>query len=215
MSVLIDNFSLFTSHFWMTIKLFLWSAVGSLVLGVILGVLRVSPVPVFRSIGATYVTLVRNTPLTLIFLFLIYAYPLLKVVDLSYFFSAIVCLTVYTSAFVCEVVRSGINTVPLGQAEAARALGLTFGQSLGQVILPQAVRNVVPPLMSTLIALLKNTTIASGFNVLEAGSVRARLNELGANPLIGLAWIALGFLILVMVLTAVQRAFEKRWSVAR
>jgi glutamate transport system permease protein len=134
---------------------------------------------------------------------------------MSFFTAAVVALTVYTSAFICEVVRSGINTVPLGQAEAARALGLTFGQSLSQIILPQALRSVVPPLMSMLIALLKNTTIAAGFSVAEAGRIRSILSDDGENQLVGLLWVALGFIILVMVLTLVQRTLEKRWSVAR
>ena len=124
-----------------------------------------------------------------------------------------VALTVYTSAFICEVVRSGINTVPLGQAEAARALGLTFGQSLSQIILPQALRSVVPPLVSTLIALLKNTTIAAGFSVAEAGRIRSILSDDGENQLVGLLWVALGFVILVMVLTLVQR--DSREAVER
>jgi len=112
-------------------------------------------------------------------------------------------------------VRSGINTVPVGQAEAARALGLTFGQILGQVILPQALRSVVPPLTSVMIALLKNTTVAAGFSVAEAGAITPALSERGANVLIGLLWIAVGFLILVVPLTLLQRSLEKRWSVAR
>ena len=118
-------------------------------------------------------------------------------------------------AGVSEVVRSGINTVPLGQAEAARALGLTFGQSLSQIILPQALRSVVPPLVSTLIALLKNTTIAAGFSVAEAGRIRSVLSDDGENQLVGLLWVSLGFVMLVLVLTLVQRTLEKRWSVAR
>jgi glutamate transport system permease protein len=170
---------------------------------------------VFRATGTLYVTVVRNTPLTLVFLFFVFAYPYLDIVEMSFFTAAVVALTVYTSAFICEVVRSGINTVPLGQAEAARALGLTFGQSLSQIILPQALRSVVPPLVSMLIALLKNTTIAAGFSVAEAGRIRSVLSDDGENQLIGLAWVALGFIILVMILTLVQRTLEKRWSVAR
>jgi glutamate transport system permease protein len=158
---------------------------------------------------------VPNTPLTLVFLFFVFAYPYLKILKLSYFTAAVVALTVYTAAFICEVVRSGINTVPLGQAEAARALGLTFGQSLSQIILPQALRSVVPPLVSTLIALLKNTTIAAGFSVAEAGRIRSILSDDGENQLAGLAWVSLGFVILVLVMTFAQRTLEKRWSVAR
>ncbi|MEU0535012.1 amino acid ABC transporter permease [Amycolatopsis tolypomycina] len=215
MDVLLNNLDLFGPFFLTTIELFLLSAVGSLVWGTILAMLRVSPVPVFRAVGTVYVTIARNTPLTLVFAFFVFAYPLLDIVKLDYFPAAVTALTVYTSAFICEVVRSGINTVPVGQAEAGRALGLTFGQILGQIVLPQALRSVVPPLISTLIALLKNTTIAAGFSVAEAGAIRSYLSERGENQLIGLLWVALGFIILVAVLSFVQRSLEKRWSVAR
>ncbi len=215
MDVLLNNLDLFGPFFLTTIELFLLSAVGALVWGTILAMLRVSPVPVFRAVGTAYVTIARNTPLTLVFAFFVFAYPLLDIVKLDYFPAAVVALTVYTSAFICEVVRSGINTVPVGQAEAGRALGLTFSQILGQVVLPQALRSVVPPLISTLIALLKNTTIAAGFSVAEAGAIRSYLSERGENQLVGLLWVALGFIILVAVLSFVQRSLEKRWSVAR
>ncbi|WP_410632558.1 amino acid ABC transporter permease [Amycolatopsis sp. cmx-4-83] len=215
MDVLFNNLDLFGPFFLRTIELFVLSAVGSLVLGTVLAMLRVSPVPVFRAVGTTYVTIARNTPLTLVFAFFVFAYPLLDIVKVDYFPAAVIALTVYTSAFICEVVRSGINTVPVGQAEAGRALGLTFGQILGQVVLPQALRSVVPPLISTLIALLKNTTIAAGFSVAEAGAIRSYLSERGENQLVGLLWVALGFIILVAVLSFVQRSLEKRWSVAR
>ncbi|WP_086850048.1 amino acid ABC transporter permease [Amycolatopsis kentuckyensis] len=215
MDVLLNNLDLFGPFFLRTIELFVLSAIGSLIWGTILAMLRVSPVPVFRAVGTTYVTIARNTPLTLVFAFFVFAYPLLDIVKLDYFPAAVVALTVYTSAFICEVVRSGINTVPVGQAEAGRALGLTFAQILGQVVLPQALRSVVPPLISTLIALLKNTTIAAGFSVAEAGAIRSYLSERGENQLIGLLWVALGFIVLVTVLSFVQRSLEKRWSVAR
>jgi glutamate transport system permease protein len=215
MDILIDYWPLFRDGFLTTIELFLFAGVASLILGTILAMLRVSPVPVFRATGTLYVTVVRNTPLTLVFLFFVFAYPYLHIVEMSFFTAAVVALTVYTSAFICEVVRSGINTVPVGQAEAGRALGLTFNQILGQVVLPQALRSVVPPLISTLIALLKNTTIAAGFSVAEAGAIRSYLSERGDNQLVGLLWVALGFIILVTVLSFVQRSLEKRWSVAR
>jgi glutamate transport system permease protein len=215
MNILVDYWPLFRDGFLTTIELFLIAGVASLVFGVVLAMLRVSPVPVFRATGTLYVTVVRNTPLTLVFLFFVFAYPYLDILELSYFTAAVVALSVYTSAFICEVVRSGINTVPLGQAEAARALGLTFGQSLAEIILPQALRSVVPPLVSTLIALLKNTTIAAGFSVAEAGRIRSILSDDGENQLVGLLWVSLGFIVLVMVLTLVQRSLEKRWSVAR
>ncbi|MFC5994921.1 amino acid ABC transporter permease, partial [Pseudonocardia hispaniensis] len=198
-----------------TIKLFLIAGVGSMIGGLLLAAMRVSPVPVLRTFGTAYVNILRNTPLTLVFFFFAFAYPRLEIVDLSFFARACTALIVYTSAFVCEVVRSGINTVPVGQAEASRALGLRFTQTLSAIILPQAVRSVVPPLTNVQIALLKNTTIAAGFSVFEAGGIYQTLSERGYNVLIGLLWVALGFLVLVVPLTLLQRRLEQRWSVAR
>jgi len=214
-NVLLDNLDLYASAFWGTIQLFVVSAIGSLLLGLVLAGMRVSPVPILRSFGAGYVNIVRNTPLTLVFFFFAFAYPRLEILDLSFFARACCALIIYTAAFVCEVLRSGVNTVPVGQAEASRALGFTFGQTLGEVILPQAVRSVVPPLTNVMIALLKNTTIAAGFSVFEAGGIYQNLSERSYDVMIGLLWVAVGFLILVVPLTLLQRSLERRWSVAR
>ena len=215
MNVLLDNLGLYGSAFLGTIQLFVVAAIGSLVGGLLLAAMRVSPVPVLRAFGAGYVNIVRNTPLTLVFFFFAFAYPRLAIIDLSFFTRACVALIVYTSAFVCEVIRSGVNTVPVGQAEASRALGFSFGQTLSAVVMPQALRSVVPPLTNVQIALLKNTTIAAGFSVFEAGGIYQRLSEQGYNVLIGLLWVAVGFLILVVPLTLLQRRLERSWSVAR
>ena len=215
MSVLLDNLGLYGSAFAGTVRLFLVAAVGSIIGGTLLAAMRVSPVPILRAFGTGYVNIVRNTPLTLVFFFFAFAYPRLEIADLSFFTRACVALIVYTSAFVCEVVRSGVNTVPVGQAEASRALGFTFGQTLGNIVMPQALRSVVPPLTSIEIALLKNTTIAAGFSVFEAGGIYQNLSERGYNVLVGLLWVAVGFLILVVPLTLLQRRLEQRWSVAR
>jgi glutamate transport system permease protein len=215
LNVLLDNLGLYGSAFLGTIELFVVAAIGSLVGGLLLAAMRVSPVPVLRAFGTGYVNIVRNTPLTLVFFFFAFAYPRLAVVDLSFFTRACLALIVYTSAFVCEVIRSGVNTVPVGQAEASRALGFSFGQTLSAVVMPQALRSVVPPLTNVQIALLKNTTIAAGFSVFEAGGIYQRLSEQGYNVLIGLLWVAVGFLILVVPLTLLQRRLERSWSVAR
>ncbi|WP_028938741.1 amino acid ABC transporter permease [Pseudonocardia spinosispora] len=215
MNVLLDNLGLYGQAFLGTIKLFVVASIGSLIGGTILAGLRVSPVPVLRAFGTVYVNTVRNTPLTLVFFFFAFAYPALEIVDLSFFTRACAALILYTSAFVCEVVRSGINTVPVGQAEASRALGFTFNQTLADIVLPQAIRAVVPPLTNIQIALLKNTTIAAGFSVLEAGGIYSVLAERGYSVLVGLLWVALGFLILVIPLTVLQRRLDAKWSVAR
>jgi len=214
LGVLTHHWGIFRDGFATTIELFAISAAGSLVFGTALGAMRVCPVPTLRAFSSAYVNVVRNTPLTLIFAFLVFGAPKLQVV-LDYFPTACVALTAYTSAFVCEVVRAGVNTVPVGQAEAARALGLTFSQTLGSVVLPQALRSIVPPLMSVVIALLKNTTIAAGFSVLEAGAISAYLAEQDEPRLGVLIWITIGFLVLIVPLAALQRLLERRWAVLR
>src|SRR4051812_36051416 len=161
--------------FLMILKLTGTSAVVSLVLGVLLVVMRLSPIPVLRAFGAGWVGVFRNTPLTLVIFF---AYFGLYVnlgfsysdasIDRNNFWLGVTGLSVYTASFVCEAIRSGVNTVPVGQAEAARALGLTFLQSLRLIVLPQALRAVVAPLGSVLIALAKNATIVGTIGVVEA-----------------------------------------------
>lgn len=148
------------------IKLSAMCAVFALVLGTILVSMRVSPTPVLRAVGTAYVNIVRNTPLTLVLAFS--ALGLSDTIGVTFsqtplvnsFWLVVMGLSVYTAAFVCEALRAGINTVPLGQAEAARAIGLTFSQSLRMIILPQAFRAVIAPLGSVIIAMIKNTTVA-------------------------------------------------------
>ncbi|MEZ2370620.1 amino acid ABC transporter permease [Arthrobacter sp. RCC_34] len=215
MNTLLDNLDLFTEGFKNTIILFFFSAIFALIIGTVVGAMRVSPVPAARAVGTVYVNLVRNTPLTLILFFFALGYPKLGLPQISFMVAAIIGLSLYTATYIAETIRSGINTVPIGQAEAARAIGLDFGQTLSLVVLPQAVRAVIPPLFSVLIALLKNTTVAAGFSVMEAGAIRANLSERGEPAMAGLLWVALGFIILVALLSLLQRHFEKKWKVAR
>jgi glutamate transport system permease protein len=212
--------------FWTTIQLTAYSAIGALILGTLLAAMRLSPVPMLTWIGTTYVNVVRNTPLTLIILFcsfglsqtlgitLVDSKSLTSIED-SNFRLAILGFTVYTAAFVCETVRSGVNTVPLGQAEAARSLGLTFSQNLRIVLLPQAFRAVISPLGSVLIALTKNTTIASAIGVAEAALLmKTMIEEEAALIYIG-AIFMVGFVILTLPMGLFFGWLAKRLAVAR
>lgn len=213
LSVLLDNVELFLSGFRTTVELFLISAALSLAFGVLLAGFRVAAIPALRAVGTTYVNAVRSTPLVLVFAFLVFGAPKLQLHLPSFFWSAVIALTLYTSAFVCEVVRSGINTVPFGQVQAGRAVGMTFIQVLGIIVVPQAFRAVVAPMASVFIAMLKNTTIAAGFSVVEAGSIPAAMAERGENQVFALIWITVGFLILMTPLVLAQRWAERRAAV--
>lgn len=160
MDVVLDNLDVFVRGMRTTVSLTVLSFAAALVIGIVVAACRVSPVPPLRWVGATYVEAIRNTPLTL--LFILFFFGLTKVGILySPFTTAIIVLGGYTGAFVAEMVRSGINAVATGQAEAARALGLTFPQVLRLVVLPQALRTVVAPLGGLFVALVKNSSIAS------------------------------------------------------
>jgi len=169
--------------FWVTIQLSVLSAIGALLIGTVVAILRVSPVRTLRLLGTSYVNIFRNTPLTLLMVFSILGLSFILGITLSSNLSrnaylwAVVVLAVYHAAFVCEALRSGVNTVPVGQAEAARSIGLTFGQSLREVIMPQAFRGSIAPLGSVLIALTKNTTVASVIGVAEASLLMSEIIE--------------------------------------
>jgi glutamate transport system permease protein len=212
--------------FWVTIKLTLLSGIGALSLGTALAAMRLSPVPALRWIGTTYVNLVRNTPLTLIILFCSFGLSQTLGVTLadphsptsiddSDFRLAVLGLTAYSASFVCETVRSGISTVPLGQAEAARSLGLTFGQNLRIILLPQAFRAVITPLGSVLIALTKNTTIASAIGVGEAALLMRSVIENTAALITVGAIFAIGFVFLTLPLGLLFGYLGRRWAVQR
>ncbi|GHD88658.1 amino acid ABC transporter permease [Streptomyces naganishii] len=191
--------------FWVTVQLTLLSAAGSLVWGTLLAAMRVGPVPLMRGFGTVYVNVVRNIPLTVIILFASLGLSQTLNINLGAqafdtinFRLAVLGLVAYTSAFVCEAIRSGINTVPVGQAEAARALGLSFTQVLTLVVLPQAFRSVVGPLTNVLIALTKNTTVAAAIGVAEAALLMKKMIENEAELLLISAVFAFGFVCLTL-----------------
>jgi glutamate transport system permease protein len=215
MHVILDNRGAILDGFLETLRLAGLSAVCCAVVGLLLAVLRVGPVPPLRWVGTAYVAVLRNTPLTLVFLIVVHGLPELGLRG-SFFQRAVIALSAYTAAFVCEAVRSGILTVPAGQAEAARALGMSFGQNLRLVILPQALRAVVPPLTSVLIALVKNTAIAEAFGLVEATGVLDDLTRDHASAaLYVFAAIALGYMVITLAISAGARLIERRTAVAR
>ena len=215
MDFVIEQRSLILEGFWTTIRLAALSGAISLVLGTLLAVLRVGPVPPLRWAGAAYVTALRNTPLTLVFVFSTFGLPRLDV-RLSFFTFAVIALSAYTAAFVCESVRSGINSVAPGEIEAARAMGLRFGQTLRSVVLPQAFGAVIPPLTSVFIALTKNTSIAVAFSVAEAASILRRLQNQDAGATFPLLFTtAAGYVVLTLAISVAFRRLERRVAVVR
>jgi glutamate transport system permease protein len=209
--------------FWATIRLSAMTFVVSLTVGTLLAAMRVSPTPVLRAAGTLYVNTLRNTPLTLVLLFcslglsdtLKFQIAGSAGSSANYYWLAVLGFSAYTSAFVCEALRSGINTVPFGQAEAARAIGLTFTQSLRLVIMPQAFRAVIAPLGSVMIAMIKNSTVVLVASYLEASAqMKQMFDEFGATLPIFLGFAA-GFMVLTLPTGFIFGWAAKRWAVIR
>ena len=220
-----SDFDLVVDAFLVTLALFVVSGVLSLLLGTLLAAMRVGPVPVLKRAGAFYVTVVRNTPLLVMLIIVTQALPSMGwnlpgisigPWDVSnYFVKAIAALTIYTAAFVCEALRSGVNSVSIGQAEAARSVGMGFGDVMRHVVLPQAFRASLPPMASVQIALVKNTSVAAVFGLLEATArMRTFTNNSADDTLIFLTF-AVGYIIIVEVVSFGSHRLERRWRVAR
>ena len=215
MRAILDNLDLYWQGFLTTLALAVVSAAIALVLGTLLAAMRVSPVPTLRAAGTVYVQIVRNTPLTVVFFFVVFVLPELDI-GLSFFVFAITALTVYHAAFFCEAVRSGINSVAVGQAEAARSIGLSFTQSLRLVILPQAFRTVIPPLINVVIALTKNSSIAAAFGVIELTAIGGRLANANAGAVIPLLLgVAACYLFLTLPSGWLAGVAERKVAIAR
>ncbi|WBB98652.1 MULTISPECIES: amino acid ABC transporter permease [unclassified Solwaraspora] len=235
MRVLVDHFDVFVGGFWLTLQLCLLSATGALLIGTLVAILRISPVPPLRWLGGAYVTVLRNVPLTVVMFFSAFGLPALGSnadflripglsivfsrlgIDLPYFRFAIIALSVYTGAFVCEAIRSGINAVPPGQAEAARAIGLTFTQNLRYVVLPQAWKAAIVPLGSVIIAMIKNSALAGFFGVVGdlSNSAQNLTSALGEPIIPVFVGISIGFLIMTVPLGLLLDRVEAHRAVAR
>jgi glutamate transport system permease protein len=208
-----ENWDLVLKGFWNTLKLLGVSGAIALALGTLVAVARVSPVPILRSVGTTYVTLFRNTPLLVLILLTYYGLPEIGI-DFGFFIMITLAMGLYTASFVTEAIRAGVNGIGLGQAEAARSIGMPFGMTMTQVILPQAFRFVVPPLASVFIALTKNTSLAAVFGIAEATyRMRGLTRDYATEQIQIFIGIALGYIIIVEVISFAASRFERRWAV--
>jgi glutamate transport system permease protein len=180
-----------------TLELTVLSFLGALVLGTVLAIFRISPVAPLRLFGTAYVGVLRNVPLLVLLVLFVFGLPDIGL-RYSLFTSAVICMGLYAAAFVCETVRSGIRTVPLGQAEAARAIGLTFTQVLRYVILPQAFRAMVQPLANVFIGVVLGTSLVAAVGVADLTNRGSSLTLRYDEPLIVFAWATAFYVVITL-----------------
>lgn len=208
-----EQWSLLAQGTTMTLWLTLASAALSLVFGVLIAVLRLAPFALARSLAAGYTEFFRNIPLLTVLFFIYFGVPNtgLRLGGVS---SAIWGLGLYTAAYVAEVIRAGLGTVSKGNIEAARSLGLGFIQSMRYVQLPQAIRAAIPPLGTLLIALLKNTSLASTISVADLFLQAELVGSRTFNPNILLIAGAI-YVVLTLPTGALFNVIERRWAIKR
>ncbi|WP_157008320.1 amino acid ABC transporter permease [Agromyces laixinhei] len=199
MNILGENIGLLLEALGTTLMMAVVAGIGSLILGVLVTVARVSPIPLLRKAAFAYVQFFINVPLLALLILAVFALPDAGLI-LPLTPTAIIVLTVYEAAYVAEAVRSGVNTVGVGQIEASRALGLSLGQSLRFVVIPQALRAVVQPLGNVMIALAMNTALAAAVGVVELTSRVNKINLVYAQPIeiftgAGLVYMAIALVI--------------------
>jgi glutamate transport system permease protein len=216
MKEITDNLPLFIDGILGTLRICAVAALGSLVLGTIIAIFRVSPVPALQKLGTAWVQFVRNCPLTVVLFFMAFGLPEIGL-SASYFTFGVIGLALYTSAFVCEAIRAGVNSVPSGQAEAARAVGFSFGPTLGLVVMPQALRYTVPPMANAMIAMIKNSAIVGAFGVggelFTVADTLTSSQGLAALPV--LTGVVIGYLIIIIPTGLLFGWVERKGAIAK
>ena len=197
-----------------TVELTVVTTVAALLLGIVVATLRVCPVPLLRAVGLVYVEVLQNLPLLALLVLFVFALPTIGI-SFPLFTSAAIVLSAYEGAYLAEAIRAGINTVGVGQAEAARAIGLTFSQSLRYVILPQALRAVIQPMGNICIALLMNTSLAAAVGVVELTQAANNVNLVEARPLAIFTGAGLAYMLLALVIGFITGRLERRWAIVR
>ncbi|GAB2763359.1 amino acid ABC transporter permease [Amycolatopsis magusensis] len=214
MDVLLDNLGTFAEGVATTVELTTLSFLGALAISLVIVTFRVSPVRPLRLFGTAYVEVFQNVPLLLWILFFVFGLPKLGI-RFELFTTAVLAVAMYSAAYYAEALRTGINTVAAGQAEAARALGLGFGQSLRWVVLPQALRSVVQPLGNLTVMLLMNTALAAGAGLVELSTAANRVNLVEAEPILIFSGAAVVYALLALLITTATRLLERRLVIHR
>ncbi len=210
----IEHSDVFIEGALVSLRLTLLSFALALAIGVVIASFRVSPIAPLIRFATVYVSFFRNIPLIVIYF--MFFFGLTKVgILFSPFVSAVIVMGTYTGAYMAEVVRSGINSVSVGQAEAGRAIGLNFTQLLALIVVPQALRTVVGPIGNLFVANAKNTSIALTIGVVELTSTATNLINATAETWSALIGAALIYTVFLLASGYVFGAIEQRVAIHR
>ncbi|MBD8068538.1 amino acid ABC transporter permease [Bacillus sp. PS06] len=210
-SVIPQNMHLFIDGIIMTLQISALALLFSIPIGIILGLCRVSKIKILSFLATTYIEIMRGVPLLVLLLWIFFV--LGKFVQLGSFWSAVVSLAAFSGAFVAEIVRAGIQSVPKGQMEAARSAGMTYVQAMRLIILPQAFRKVLPPLASQFIILIKDSSLVSVISVVDLTLVARNIVATSFRSLEVWTFVALLYFVMTFTLSQIIRLIERKFMV--
>lgn len=205
-----NNWKRLLSGLWMTIQLTLISFVLALIVGVLFGLFSASPSKVLRVISTIYVDIIRGIPLMVLAFFIYFGLPGILGFNIPVFLAGIITLTLNASAYISEIVRGGIKAVPVGQMEASRSLGLSYNRTMQKIILPQAIKIMIPSFINQFVISLKDTTILSAIGLIELLQTGKIIVARNLQSTMVYFVIAMMYLILITALTKLAKVLEKR-----
>jgi polar amino acid transport system permease protein len=208
--VVAANLPFLLSGLWLTLTISAITLVASVILGMVVALADMSRLWPVRLVGQVWGEVIRNTPILVQLLWTYYVLPIVFGIEINAFFASIIGLSIYSSAFIAEVYRAGIQSVPKGHREAAQVLGLSPFDAFVRIVMPQAIRTILPPLAANFVQLIKYSSLAS---VISVGEVTRRATELSSTtfrPLEIFSFVALVYLVICWPLAQAIRIWERR-----
>jgi len=211
-SVIPANIDIFIEGVILTLKISFYSLLLSLPIGILFGLGRISKNKIIFTISSVYVEVMRGVPLLVLLLWIFFV--LGQFLNLGAYLAAVLGLSLFSGAFVAEIVRSGIQAVPKGQMEAARSSGMSYVQAMRIIILPQAFRRVLPPLASQFIILIKDSSLVSTISVVDLTLNAKNLVATTFRNIEIWTFVALLYFVITFSLSLLVRYLEKRLKVS-
>lgn len=213
-TIIVRNWPVLLSGFINTLKLAVLAIGASFVLGVVAGALRLSRSPYLHYPAVLYIEIIRGVPLIMVIFWFYFLAPILAGRPLDNFTSALIAFIVFEAAYLAEIVRAGIQSVPLGQVQAAISTGLTHRQAMGHVILPQAIRNMIPALVTRFIVLFMDTSLAYIIGYRELTRVARIIAEREFRAFEVYTFIAIVYFVCTYAMSLAARRLERRLTPA-
>lgn len=210
--LLVEHFPSFMDAMWQTVQITLFSLFFGLVLGIVFGLMKVSQNKVLQSISNAYIWIIRGTPLLVQIYFVYFGIPMATGMKLTEWQAGVVTMSLNAGAYIAEIVRGGIESIDPGQMEAARSLGLPYNKSMSKVVLPQALRTMLPSLINQFIITLKDTSLLSVIGVRELTMNGKIITANNMETIRMWSIVAVYYLIIISILTMIANKVEAKVS---